>query len=492
MVSNAAIASRIKEVFKNGWNEEFIIDALRNESYKYKEFFGLAINCREILQSLGINKNDIVSFLLPNSMDLCLFYFAALSMQAVVAPIDPQKGEDEIKEILSITKSKIIISERDINEYGAIKISDLKDRIYLENQSDNLDVFDNIDYKKLYLISFTSGSTGVPKGVKNSFGNLFLTSTAFAKKFNFNKEHIFYHNLPMSYMAGILNTIFLPFISGSRIIIGERFSVASIMRFWAYPEKYRANVFWFTPTIISMLMKLDRGTKGIEYAKGKEIIGCAGTAPLNYKMKESFEDRYKGIKIYESYGLSELLFIASNSPFEKPLENSVGSLLEGAEVSFDEDGEILVNVPWMFLGYVNVETEPYFKSGKYKTGDIGIFEENGLLRITGRKKDLIIRGGTNISPRKTEVFVSQYQCFDEFVILGMPDEILGEKTVCYYTDINNCFDDTKKNEINKNIIKKLGNDYRIDEFVKLEDIPKNPNGKIDKIIIKENYLRGEK
>lgn len=490
MPNNSLIASRINEIFENNWEKDFLIDAANEKIYTYRDFLELVMNCKEALESLNLKKGEIVSFLLPNSLDLVLFYFAALAMEVVVAPIDPVKGEEEIKEILSITKQKVIISEKDISGFDSVKISELKDKIYKKNQRDAYHVFNNIDYSKLYLISYTSGSTGVPKGVLNSFKNLFLTSVAFAKKFGFGEKHTFYHNLPMSYMAGILNTIFLPFVSGSKIVIGERLSVTSVMRFWDWPEKYNVNAFWFTPTMVSMLLKLDRGTKGVEYAKGKEIIGCLGTAPLNHKLKESFEEKYVGIKLYESYGLSELLFIASNSPFEESLENSVGSSLEGAEISFDEDGEILVNVPWMFLGYLNVEAKPYFKDGKYKTGDIGIIERNGFLRITGRKKDLIIRGGTNISPRRTEIFISQYQVFDEFVILGLPDDVLGEKTVCFYIDEKGQFYDSKKNEINRDVLKKLGNDYRIDEFVKLAEIPKNINGKIDKNKIKDNYLKG--
>src|SRR5690606_18696052 len=109
-----------------------------------------------------------------------------------------------------------------------------------------------------------------------------------------------------------------------------------------------------------------------------------------------FEKKYL-LDLYESYGLSETLIISTNCPSAKK-QGSVGILLEGASVSFASDGEILVHVPWMFQGYLNVGNSTALLNGWFSSGDVGTQKE-GFIYVTERKKDLIIRGGINISPK---------------------------------------------------------------------------------------------
>jgi long-chain acyl-CoA synthetase len=110
--------------------------------------------------------------------------------------------------------------------------------------------------------------------------------------------------------------------------------------------------------------------------------------------------------------------------------------------------------------------------------------------ISGRKKDLIIKGGINISPKKLEDFITDKKIFQECVVLGFPDKVLGEKTVCFILSIEN--NDNVKKKLNKKIIDELGKDYHIDEFMELVEIPKTVNGKINKPQIRELYHKRDK
>lgn len=500
MKSNFDTSKLLKEIFKNNWDKEFIFDALTDNTLSYGDFFNTVLNCKETLKDIGLKRDDTICLLMHNSLDLMVLYFTSLLMQITVVPVDPYKGEEDIKDMLLQTNYNRIICDAfypDINFlHNKIYIGNFRDAFYnkKKNDIDGLNIFDTIDYNGRFLITFTSGSTGIPKGVMHPFNNLVLSAIAFRKRFNFGKENTFYHNLPMTYMAGILNLIILPLISGSKIVIGERFNISNIMRFWETPIKYSVNTFWFIPTIITLLLKLDRGTEGIEYTKKSEskIIGCVGTAHLHPQAKQAFQKRYN-IPLYESYGLSETLFVTTNYPGKREIKNSVGDVLEGVELSFSKDNEILIGVPWMFLGYLNVNTESYFENRKFRSGDLGIIDENGFLMITGRKKDLIIKGGINISPKKIEDFISTFNIFEESAIIGIEDVNLGEKIVCFFVPDENSFSEDKKKELNRAIIKKLGSDYRIDEFVQIDAIPKITSGKIDKQKIKKIYKdKGEK
>lgn len=478
----------LKNIFKNNWKDKFLFDGLNDKSLTYEEFFTMILHYKEKLQEFGLQKNDQICLLIPNSINLIALYFASLMMQIAVIPIDPTKNKNEIDEILSYVNYKAVICNIFNHEFmpNSIDVGNFNSLIQKNNIDVNkLDLFTELDYDSLFLITFTSGTTGVPKGVMHSFNNLVLSASAFNKKFNFSKKNIFYHNLPMYYMAGILNLIILPFISESKIVLGERFNISSVLTFWDIPVKYNVNTFWFIPTILALLLKLDRGTKGVNYTNNIEVIGCVGTAPLSHVTKIAMEKKYN-ISLYESYGLSETLFITTNSPRNNN-EYSTGQLLEGAELFFCDDDEILINAPWMFLGYVNLEKNQFFKNGKYMSGDIGKITQNGFLTITGRKKDLIIKGGINISPKKIEEFINEYEIFNENTVLGIEDPYLGEKTVCFFVPKEHPYDENMNKILNLQITTTLGKDYGIDQFVEIEQIPKNSNGKVDRPQIKKIY-----
>lgn len=481
-------AQLLIHIFTKNWNEKFLFDTSSKKTITYGDFFSMVLRYKERLSQLKLEKKDTVCLLFSNSIDMISLYFTCLIMQLRVVPIDPLKGQKDISEILSKVNHKIIISNVNKEEIPVIKLDKISNKETISEKKksdiDELNVFMDIDYDDLFLITFTSGSTGIPKGVMHSFNNLIHSANFFNKKFNFNNNNVFYHNLPMSYMAGILNLIILPFISNSKIVLGERFSISNISNFWNIPIQYSVNTFWFVPTTIALLLKLDRGNEGIKYCKDKKIIGCVGTAALDQKIKKDFETKYN-ISLYQSYGLSETLFVTTNFP-ENDLSNAVGKPLDGVSLSIYEDQEIGIKVPWMFLGYTNSSTNHLFKNKYYLSGDLGEINEKGFLVINGRKKDLIIKGGMNISSKRIEDFIKEFDIFEENVVLGFEDLYMGEKIVCFFVKKSVSSDDDKKT-LNNRITEKLGKEYHIDEFMELGEIPYNSNGKIDKPKIREIY-----
>lgn len=478
MNDSVEIGYILKKIFEENWEKIFIIDTINNEQITYGNFFTKIITFKEKLIENGLKKGDFLCLFLDNSVDLVAFYLSSLLLGSVAIPIDPQKGQNEIKYILDQFENKTIICDQNkiLDLYSSLHLKEFKKHELNTNNFDKLEIFDNIDYDKLFLISFTSGTSGKQKGVMHSFHNLFQSATAFRKKFNFGYKNIFLHNLPMTYMAGILNLFVLPLISNSKIIITERSTISNITNFWNIVEKYSANTFWLIPTLLEMLIKLDRGNDGINYAKNNKLTICVGTAPLNLVTKENFKQKY-GIDVFESYGLTETLFVSTNYP-EHISNSSVGKILDEVNINFSDE-EILVNLPWMFLGYHNLDEKNFFKNKYYLTGDLGKITDEDFLFITGRKKDLIIKGGINISPRAIEEIISKTNLFVETTIVGFPSKLLGEKIICFCV-LNKTISETEKKLLNMQIIEKLGSNSSIDEFIIVKDIPKNLNGKVDK------------
>ncbi len=481
-MENREISNLLVDVFSHHWDEIFLFDSQHNTAFTYKDFLKKIIQWGELFESLYIKEGDIVCTYLNNSVDHLVIYFACLIRQLIVVPLDPQRNESEINEALSqLQNYRCILHEGNIPFVPQGVALNIKGVVLDQKEyskQELLKVFFNLDYEKLFLITFTSGSTGKPKGVMHSFRNLVLSAIQFKKIFSLDEKNIFYHNLSMAYMAGILNLIVLPFISSSKIVIGKRFTAAHLFNFWEIPLKYSINTFWFIPLIVEMLVMFDR-SETIHSIKKYNSLGLVGTAPLNSNFKQSFERKY-GIPLYESYGLSETLFVSSNYPsFSR--EKSVGRLLDDVHITFSPEGEILINVPWMFLGYFNSETSCTINE-KFTSGDIGVLEE-GFLKIIDRKKDLINKGGFKISSRKVEEFLKNQGFFEECVVLGIREN-QEEKSVCFYVSSHLLLDKELKS-IKKNIFQQLGTLYVVDKFIRIHSIPRNINNKVDKLFLKE-------
>lgn len=482
------------KTFQNNWNESFVTDVLSDKTLSYGDFFLCVLNAREALENLKIKKRDIVCLIAPNSLHLMVLYFALLLKGAIVVPIDSEKGNEEIDVVLSQLNYRCIITDNQVEKIGSsrhnvIRLSSLAEFFYQNNRDidiSSLNTFKDVDYEAPYMMTFTSGSTGIPKGVIHSFKNFAMSAQAFSERFNFGPKNIFYHNLPMTYMAGILNLIFLPFFSGSKIIIGERFSVSSMMKFWEVPMHYGVNTFWFIPTIISLLLKLDRSKDERPFALHGSILGCVGTAPLLPRMKKEFELKY-GIQLFESYGLSETLFVTTSAPSDSKEHSGVGRALRDVELDFGDDHEIYIGAPWMFLGYHNMDKNVSMREEKFMSGDLGQLESDISLVITGRKKNILIRGGININPETIDSFVDRLNIIDDGVAIGIVDDVLGEKIVFFYTKKSNLTFNVGV-AINDQITASLGQSFRIDQFVCLDELPRTTNGKIDKMHLKSSYL----
>lgn len=457
------ILNKLKYLFIERKNDEFITDTTdNNKVYTYGKFLNTVLNFSKFLRDNNINKDSSICYTAENSALTLALEIAVLTLNAKIALIDPLKGEEEVENIISRVKPKLVL-----------KLDDLK-KISIKELNADIKIFDDIDYARPYLITFTSGSTAEAKGVINSFENLYLSAVDFGNEFNLNENNIFYHNFPMAYMAGVLNTFIKPLIFGCKIIVAPRLSFITAMGFWGEIQKYNVDCFWINPTYVATLMKLDRDAKNAEYTKTHNITIFCGTAALDGTLKQKFEDRY-GLKLYESYGLSETLFISTNLPSSN-LKGSVGKVLKSIEINLSKENEIQIKTPWMFLGYLG--KEPVSKKDYFKTGDLGEIKD-GSLYITGRLSDIIIKGGVNISPKRISEIVGAW--VNEFAILGLKDEFLGEKIACFYSG------ELDEKNVNSLIIKNLGKDFSIDEFHKLEELPKNINGKTDKLKLKLKY-----
>ena len=387
----------------------FLVDAGTGSSLTHAEAHARAGAIVAALQRKGLVPGDRVGLAFDNGVDLALLYLACLHGGFTAVPIASTLPLEERRYVVELAAPRIVLESMP------------------ELAADDVPASVEVDETRLFTITFTSGTTSRPKGIAQTAGAMLNAARSFGDELGYDADTRMLHVLPMTYMAGILNALLCPYVAGGSVVVDRAFDARSVLSFWAPVAKYAANTFWLAPTMIAALLKLDREPGGPGHAQAARAISI-GTAPLAQSTRDEFESRY-GAPLYESFGLSELLFVSTGSPRHPNPPGSVGRPLAGVELSSGDDGELLVHTPFAMAGYLGTDGLPVAPPEWFPTGDLGRVDNGGNLFVTGRKKDLIIRGGLNISPEAVEDALGSHPAVARVAVLGVPHELLGEEVV---------------------------------------------------------------
>ena len=299
--------------------------------------------------------------------------------------------------------------------------------------------FDTIKDDDALALIYTSGTTSRSKGVVRTFGQIVQNAKTFSRLFHMPRGVRFLGTFSQGYLGGLYNTLLFQFVAEGSVALDAGFDASVALRFWETVKKYQVTALWPVPSMLSIILAVDRDTVGEEYAPEHLKYVFTGTAPLTSSLKRSFEERY-GVTLYEDYALSETFFIATDTP-NLPQHKGVGRVIPGCAVSIVDDqdeecppgvsGEIVVTSAYMANEYFknSSETAERFRNGKFYTGDVGYLDADQYLFVTDRKKDIIIRGGINISPKEIEEVVASVSGVREVAVVGLPHPVTGEEIV---------------------------------------------------------------
>lgn len=511
----------IEDIFIENRDRLFIIDSLSQETFTYGEFRDIVLALCRQLSSRGVEKNMRIAVCLPNCVEFTTVYFSALYSGFTVIPLNTNFNLRELGFILRNCKAEAIIYSKTTGPHldGALSgFNDIKKICLLTGceKKKGITAEDCLDMGRFYkcagphlnipaierkpedifAVMYTSGTTQLPKGVAHSVESMIRNALVFIKESGISAESRFYNVLSMAYMAGFYNLTLLPFLANASVVIGDVFNPQQALNFWHTPIKYKVNTLWLVPTILSILLKLDRGQEGADYCRQFIQQVFVGTAPLPLKLREEFEERYC-IRLLENYGLSETLFISAVTPRTSQTRGDVGKILPACSVSiidpggnesaFNTEGEIAVTTPSLMLGYLDEETGELKNADRKKrfyTGDVGYLNSAGLLFISGRKKDLIIKGGINISPQAIENVLMNHEAVEKAVIVGVPHIIYGED-VSAVVKLKEGRDFAKiKPLLVEHCRNSLSPVQQPSMFFEIEEFPLSATGKIDKKKIK--------
>lgn len=462
----------INKFFQENMDRIFLIDAKNGNEYTYADIANIAFNLSEIIKP----RPKKVLLHMENSILLASLYFWSLFNNIKVFPLSPKTTVEDVKKVASKYEIDLIISD---NPELGLKIEKLplERNLKVEN-------LPNVDIYEPLFFFLTSGSTGESKCVVHSFVDFYKNARRFIDFHKLTSENRFFVLLEMTYMAGFYNTFLLPFFLGGSTVINEAFKPTHLFNFWKPIFNYEVNTLWLVPTVIKLLNSLDRSSHiPLVKERLKFVFSC--TAPLPLEEKKKFREKY-GIKVFSTYGLSETLFVSSEGKDCYMEEiGSVGKPL--VDVILSKEGEILINNPKeYFQGYANIKEDEKLYDRVFPTKDVG-FMKNGCLYVIGRKDDLIIRGGVNIYPAQLEEKIRYLPFVRECVVVGVEDEVLGERVVCFVIFESSTSKEKSLEQLKEFVKEKFSRDKTIDEIILLKEFPLNRNFKVDRKRLKELY-----
>lgn len=466
------------------------------------------------IASHGVARGDSVAYAMQNGPCCAVVLLGIIYGGYRAVAINLVAGRDVIAYVLSHSQTSLVLTQTDISP--AINEALLCDAYQQEPATDGLSTDKasvvSIDYAAVLgwvsefedvlsdaalfsddaLLMYTSGTTGRPKGVTLSHANLIAGGQNVMMGHELSECDRALCVLPLYHINGLCVTLLGPLVSGGSIVLPQRFSTSA---FWQLVDEHECSWFSVVPTQIAYLLR-DADTNSNNDTQPAEQrqhlrFGRSASAPLSPDVHGAFERRF-GIPLIETMGLTETAAQILTNPMP-PLIRKLGSpgVAVGDEViivdkhqqpvAFDVEGEIMVRGPNVMQRYFRNElatSEALVKDGWLRTGDLGRKDEDGYVFVTGRLKELIIKGGENIAPREIDDALYQHADVVEAAAFACPCDDFGQRVeaavVLKVTSSLNEADLIDACE------RRVGRFKCPDKIHFLQELPKGPSGKIQR------------
>ncbi|HEY4065510.1 MAG TPA: AMP-binding protein [Burkholderiaceae bacterium] len=390
------------------------------------------------LRAWGVERGEPIALLVPRNVDAVVLFFAIIQAGACACVLEPRLAAAEIGlRLAAVGVRKLVLDPAELPDAPALAPS-----IDARAPADLLRAAGHaaaaldppLAPEERAMMQFTSGSTGQPKGVLLSHANLLANARGVLAHTGTGPGDRLLHLMPLHHTNGINNQLIVPLLAGASVVLVERFRADAVADLIA---RHRPTYLTGVPTMYArMLPHLADRSK----LASLRFLRC-GSAPITPTLHEQIEAAF-GVPLVVSYGLSESTCTTTMNPPHARRIGSVGTVLDGQalrlfqanttrEVAAGSEGEVCIAGPCLMMGYVGAGAEQPVRDGWLRTGDVGRFDADGYLRITGRIKDIIIRGGENIAPQSIESVLATHASVKACCVVAGPHADLGEVPVAF-------------------------------------------------------------
>ncbi|HAX3192595.1 TPA: medium-chain fatty-acid--CoA ligase [Escherichia coli] len=488
-------------------------------SYTYSALDHAASCLANWMLAKGIESGDRIAFQLPGWCEFTVIYLACLKIGAVSVPLLPSWREAELVWVLNKCQAKMFFAPTLFKQTRPVDLI-----LPLQNQLPQLQQIVGVDKlapatsslslsqiiadntslttaitthgDELAAVLFTSGTEGLPKGVMLTHNNILASERAYCVRLNLTWQDVFMMPAPLGHATGFLHGVTAPFLIGARSVLLDIFTPDACL---ALLEQQRCTcMLGATPFVYDLLNVLEKQPADLSALR---FFLCGGTT---IPKKVARECQQLGIKLLSVYGSTESsphAVVNLDDPLSRFMHTD-GYAAAGVEIKVVDDarktlppgceGEEASHGPNVFMGYFDepeLTARALDEEGWYYSGDLCRMDEAGYIKITGRKKDIIVRGGENISSREVEDILLQHPKIHDACVVAMPDERLGERS-CAYVVLKAPHHSLSLEEVVAFFSRKRVAKYKYPEhIVVIEKLPRTASGKIQKFLLRKDIMR---
>lgn len=431
----------------------------------FAQLYERGLRLAAALRDAGLERGEVISFQLPNWHEAMVVNLAASIGGYVCNPIVPIYRDAEVGFILKSSHTRVLFmpeSFRSIDYVAMIErlrpsLPELREVVLVRAEREGYASFDRwlagqetdtgrieagfpeVDPNDVKLLLYTSGTTGDPKGVLHTHNTLRAEIDAVVSFWELTRDDVVWMPSPVTHITGYLYALELPFATSMKAVLMERWDAAEGVRLIA--EHDASFTVGATPFLVELVSEVERRRTPLPTLR---LYGSGG-APVPPEIVKRAMSALPNCVTFRVYGSSEAptvsVGVAPGDPPElgattdgRIVNNEVRIVGDdGNDVETGREGEILVRGPEVMVGYTNPRhtEEAFDRQGFFRSGDLGFVDERGYITVSGRKKDLIIRGGENISPKEIEDILHGHPDIVEAAVVAMPHPRLGE-TACAY------------------------------------------------------------
>lgn len=464
-----------------------LIDIHTGERLSYAMLQNRIDRWASFFHAKGFTKGDRIAVYSPNKPELFAILFACERAGLIYVPLNWRLSQAELQGVLDDCQPVLMLYDEGFEaSVQPLQLAAASRLTVIEqvtgSSGDSFEVINKPEDP--WMIIYTGGTTGAPKGVVLSYSAINWNALNTIATWGLTENDVTINYMPLFHTGG-LNALSIPlFMAGGIVVIGHQFDAEAALR---ATNDYEATISLFVPTMYQMMIQTD-------YFKRSSFPSMAcflsGGAPCPETVYRSFYA--KGLCFKEGYGLTEA---GPNNFFIRPVEavrkiGSVGKSMLFNDIAIRDEkgnlclqgeiGELFVKGPHMFSGYWNnpAQTTETIQDGWIRTGDLAKVDSDGDTYIVGRKKDMIITGGENVYPQEVEQCLITYDGIREVAVVGMSDDVWGEKVVAFVSVHDN--EKVDRDSLLSHCKHTLAS-YKIPkEIIVVPELPKTPVGKINK------------
>jgi malonyl-CoA/methylmalonyl-CoA synthetase len=459
-------------------------------TFTFNQFWKLAGQLKGQLAALGAKPGDRIAVQCAKSIEVVALFWACARGGFIFLPLNTAYTQAEVSYFVEDAEPAVLVCGPGAEpEARGARVAHLAEGglagVEAIAGADHL-----CDWDSIAAILYTSGTTGRSKGAMLSHGNLASNGLALIAAWGITADDILIHSLPVYHTHGLFTATNTLLLAGGQMLFRRSFDAEDVIKLMG-----QATMLMGVPTFYTRILqnpRLDRA------AVSRMRLFISGSAPLLAETHRTFAQR-TGHAILERYGMTETSMNTSNPLDGERRAGTVGfplpgvalritDLAGGGAVAAGETGMIELRGPNLFRGYWrNPEktAEDMAADGFFRTGDVGRFDENGYLHITGRAKDMVITGGFNVYPKEVEALIDLVPGVLESAVIGVSHADFGEGVTAVVVRAEKA--DVSEADVMAALAPQLAKFKMPKRVIFVESLPRNAMGKVQKAVLREKY-----